>query len=174
VLEVEAKFRSSDNDTVIDALRKLGAEKLSEETVEDLYFRHFSRDFGSTDEVVRLRKYRDSVELTYKGPRMTSSSNKAREEVSMTVSDALSASRILERLGFSELMTVRKRRVSYLIDKLRVDVDEVEGLGQFVELELITEDVAKAEKLLESARNELPLGDEVKETYLEMLINRRS
>ena len=174
MLEVEVKFRSPGNDLVIEALKRLGAERLTEESIEDVYYGHPSRDFGSSDEAVRLRRRPDSVELTYKGPRMTSSSAKAREELSMGVSDALSASRILERLGFSELISVRKRRATYLIDKLRVDVDEVDGLGQFVELELITEDVAKAEKLLESARSELPLGDEVKETYLEMLLDCRS
>ncbi|HUV61185.1 MAG TPA: class IV adenylate cyclase [Thermoplasmata archaeon] len=174
MLEVEVKFRSPGNDLVIEALKRLGAERLTEESIEDVYYGHPSRDFGSSDEAVRLRRRPDSAELTYKGPRMTSSSAKAREELSMVVSDALSAGRILERLGFSELISVRKRRTTYLMDTLKVDVDEVEGLGQFVELELMTEDVAKAEKLLGSARSELPLGDEVKETYLEMLLNRRS
>ncbi len=173
MLEVEVKFRSPENDRVIEALERLGAKRLSDESMEDIYYQHPSRDFGISDEAIRLRRCGDSAELTYKGPRMASSSAKAREELSMAVVDSLSAARILERLGFSELTTVRKRRKTYLIDKLRVAVDDVDELGQFVELELITEDIAKAETLLRSVRKDLPLEDEVKETYLEMLLDRR-
>ncbi len=173
MLEVEAKFRSPGNDRVIEALERLGAKRLSEESMEDIYYQHPSRDFGVSDEAIRLRRYGDSAELTYKGPRMASSSAKAREELSMAVVDSLSAARILERLGFYELTKVRKRRTTYLIDKLRIAVDDVDELGQFVELELITEDIAKAESLLRSVHKDLPLGDEVKETYLEMLLDRR-
>jgi adenylate cyclase class IV len=51
-----------------------------------------------------------------------------------------------------------------------VDVDDVEGLGQFVELELMTEDPSKAEELIGLVRTKLPLSETVPETYLEMLL----
>ena len=170
MLEVEMKFESSDNGKVEDALRHLGAERLSVETMEDVYYRRRDVDFKQTDEALRLRiRAEGAAELTYKGPRMRTSSAKAREELSISLDNALSARRILERLGFSELMSVRKTRATYQLDVVRIDVDDVERLGQFVELEVLTEDVVKGERLLEEMRKALPLGSEVKETYLEML-----
>lgn len=168
---MELKLRSPDNDRVVSLLRSMGAQQLNDELTEDTYFAHPNRDFGETDEAVRLRVKGQRCELTYKGPRMASSrSSKAREELTLLVDDGLAARRMLERLGFQEFVSVRKRRISFLLDKLRVDVDDVEGLGQFVELELMTEDPSKAEELIGLVRTKLPLSETVPETYLEMLL----
>jgi adenylate cyclase class 2 len=170
VIEVEMKFRSPGNGKVVDALRSIGAKELSDNSIDDVYFAHPSRDFGRTDEAVRLRTRGSGLsELTYKGPRMERKSAKAREELTISVDDGLAARRMLERLGFCEFVSIRKRRISFALDKLRVDVDDVEGLGQFVELELMTEDPSRAETLMEIARKELSLAEPVSETYLELL-----
>lgn len=173
MLEVEIKFRSPGNDEVVANLERLGAERLLDEAVEDTYYTHPCRQFKDTDEALRLRKRGGAAELTYKGPRMASSSAKAREELTLKVDDTLPLSRILERLGFAELTTVSKRRISFAFDKLRVDVDDVEGLGQFVELELMTEDTSRAEQLIGKAREGLCLTEATEETYLEMILKGR-
>jgi adenylate cyclase class 2 len=170
VLEVETKFRSPGNEKVIEALSSMGAQLLFEGCMEDIYFSHPSRDFGMTDESVRLRIHDTATEITYKGPRIAATSTKAREELTVSVDDSLSARRMLERLGFSEFISIRKKRSSFLLDELRVEVDEVEGLGQFVELELVTEDPSRAEALMDLARKALALTKQTSETYLEMLL----
>ncbi|HIH02131.1 TPA: class IV adenylate cyclase [Thermoplasmata archaeon] len=170
MIEVETKYRSPGNGKVIDELRSMGAEKISEGPMEDIYFAHPARDFGKTDEAVRIRSSDGRCELTYKGPRMASSSAKAREELTVAVDDGLAARRMLERLGFREFAVIRKHRVSFVHDKLRIEVDDVEELGQFVELELVTEDPSRAEELMDHARKGLSLTRPVPETYLEMLL----
>ncbi len=152
MIEVESKYRSPGNDKVEKTLIRLGAKKTSEGVMEDVYFSHPSRDFGKTDEALRLRKSQDQVELTYKGPRMHTQNTKAREEITLRTDNPLAVQRIIERLGFRESYNVRKRRVSYLLDKLRVDVDDVDELGEFVELEVLTESPERSEQLLETAR----------------------
>lgn len=170
-MEVESKYRSPGNEKVEKSLGRLGAEFVSEEETEDVYFRHPGRDFGKTDEALRLRKRADVSELTYKGPRMRLEHTKAREEVTLRTGDALAAQRIVERLGFTEFMTVRKRRRNFRYDKVRVAVDLVDGLGEYVELELITEEPKRAEALIEEMRAELSLTDLEPRTYLEMILD---
>ena len=174
MLEVESKFRSPGNAKVEKALADLGAKKVFDGMIEDGYFAHPSRDFGKTDEALRLRKKEGSAELTYKGPRMKMEHTKAREEVTLKVEDALAAQRIVERLGFEEKHVVRKHRSAYLLDKLRVEVDEVEGLGEFVELELITEEPNRAESLMQSAKKDLQLERLEPRTYLEMILEKQA
>ncbi len=170
VIEVELKYWSPGNAAIVASLNKLGAKKVSELTMEDVYFAHPSREFGKTDEAVRLRKTEEGAELTYKGPRMKTGTVKAREEITVKVADALSVQRILERVGFKEAYIVAKRRATYQLDKLRVDVDSVDGLGEFVELEAITESPDRVTALLEMARAELGLTRLEPKTYLELLI----
>lgn len=170
MIEVEQKYRSPGNEKVEKALAKLEAKKVSDESLEDVYFTHPCRDFGKTDESLRLRKKESGAELSYKGQRMHAGSSKAREEVTLRTDDPLALQRIVERLGFKDAYVLRKRRVSYLLDKLRVDVDEVEGLGEFVELEVLTESTERATQLIELARKELGLERLEPRTYLEIHI----
>jgi adenylate cyclase class 2 len=174
VIEVESKYRSPGNDKVEKTLTRLGAKKISEGVMEDVYFAHPSKDFGKTDEALRLRKMQEHSELTYKGPRMHTQNTKAREEITLRTDNPLAVQRIAERLGFRESYNVRKRRVSYLLDKLRVDVDDVDGLGEFVELEVLTESPERSEQLLETARKELELEKIEPKTYLELLIEKHA
>lgn len=172
MIEVESKFRSPGNEKVDKVLTHLGAKKIASIQMEDVYFAHPSKDFGKTDEALRLRKSDGGAELTYKGPRMHSESAKAREEITLKVDNPLSAQRIIERLGFNEFCVIRKKRDSYLLDKLRVDVDDVDGLGEYVELEVLTESPERAEQLLELARKELGLDKPEKLTYLELMLQK--
>jgi adenylate cyclase class 2 len=55
VIEIEAKFRSPGNDKVEKSLARLGAKKLADGTIEDIYFSHPAKDFGKSDEALRLR-----------------------------------------------------------------------------------------------------------------------
>ena len=174
MIEVEAKYWSPGNDKIERALQRLGAKRLSQGSVEDVYFSHPARDFGSSDEALRLRKGDGVFEIEYKGPRMKGASAKAREEISVKVENPLEAQRIMERLGFREFCVVRKTRTSYLYDKIRVDVDDVEGLGEFVELEVMTESPEHSSLLFERIRKELGLDRPEPKTYLELLLEKES
>lgn len=173
MLEVESKYKSPGNEKIEKALLRLGAKKISTQSMEDVYFAHPSRDFGKTDEALRLRKHDAGSELTYKGPRMKTDNSKAREEVTLKTDNPLTAQRIVERLGFKEFLIVKKTRSSYVLDKLRVDVDNVDGLGEYVELEVLTESPERAASLLELARKELDLEKLEPRTYLEMIVEKQ-
>lgn len=172
MLEVERKYRSPGNEKVEKALARIGARKLSSATIEDIYFSHPSRDFGKTDESLRLRKTDSASELTYKGPRMIVEGSKAREEITVDAHDALGIQRIVERLGFKERLVIRKKRGSYQLEKLRIEVDDVENLGEFVELELMTESLGQSSAIMETARKELELDKIEPRTYMEMILER--
>jgi adenylate cyclase class 2 len=172
VIEVEAKFVSPGNDKVEKALLRLGGRLVFDGVMEDTYFRHPGRDFGKTDEALRLRKTAEGAELTYKGPRMRSEAAKAREELTLKTDSPLTVQRILERLGFKDAYTVRKMRKSYIVDKLRVEVDDVDGLGQYVELEVLTESPERTLSLMTTTKAELGLEKPEPKTYLELIISK--
>lgn len=174
MIEIELKYRSPGNEKIEKALVKLGAKQISSGPMEDIYFAHPSRDFGKTDEALRLRKQGDSAELTYKGPRIHADGAKAREEITLKTDNPLTTQRIVERLGFKESYVLRKTRTSYLLDKLRIEIDDVEGLGEYVELEVLTESPERSKQLLDLARAELGLEKLEPRTYLEMIIEKQS
>ena len=95
-----------------------------------------------TDEALRLRSVRRLPDgpreslLTYKGPKLDQVSN-ARTEYETAVSDGETAEKLLEALGYRPLAVVDKVRRTYRMEDVTLCLDEVEGLGGFLELEIL-------------------------------------
>jgi len=123
------------------------AEEDGEET--DRYYRHPDRDFQATREVLRLRTVRDLRDgttralLTYKG-RNRAALGQSREELEFGVSDPETAEAVLDRLGFREADRVRKLRRTFRRDNRTFCLDTVEGLGAFLEIELLCPEAEEA------------------------------
>lgn len=171
-MEVEAKYRA-DIAKVREALASLGATLLESVEEVDAYFNHPCRDFASTDEALRVRRSRGGVEVSYKGPRMGGG---AKTRLELTASAEGDVEAILSALGFKKVAEVRKRREYYSYKSFTISLDDVDGLGQFVEIELLVSSrdlVPEAERAIEGLAKELGLGERVDATYLELLLGRR-
>jgi adenylate cyclase class 2 len=169
MLEVEIKARVQSLKAVEARLRERGARYLGEEEQIDAYFAHPCRDFAATDEALRLRKTDGGIILTYKG-RKLDDITKTREEVSAGVENYDAAKEILERLGFREVAVVKKRRQKYRLGEYVVELDEVEGLGAFIEVEKRTENYTPQELLEFIASLGIPVEAIERRSYLELLL----
>lgn len=170
MLEVEVKYRAVPQ--IREKLASLNFSPAGRQFEEDVYFQHPCRDFASTDEALRVRFVDSRVEITYKGPRFGLGA-KTRFEASSPAGGAIV--QILEKLGFVEVARVRKRREFYKRGEVFVSVDWVEGLGEFVEIEVKTEgEVENAVRLVREVAEELGLVEEVRETYLELVCCSKS
>ena len=111
LVEVELKYMitPSEVNTIKSKLVKLGCQIKNKVIEKDLYYQHPLRDFWKTDEVLRLRRTENKVELTYKGPRRKSIA-KIRKEISVLVSSLDDMHSILTVLGFKPVAEVVKER----------------------------------------------------------------
>ena len=168
MLEIEIKTRADDIGRVERTLLEKGATPLEELDQTDEYFNHPCRDFAATDEALRLRM--DSKgRITYKGPKIDHFT-KTREEIELAVDDLDKMATILDRLGFHRVAKVSKRRREFLLDGVTVSLDSVEGLGDFVELEVQGDDAEQGRKMIEKLRDELGLVGSERRSYLEMIL----
>lgn len=171
--EVELKVRA-DHGPVRDTLQGLGAEFVDTVRQVDTYYDPPHRDFGETDEALRIRRGTadgERVLLTYKGP-LVDRSSKTREEVETTLDDGDAVDEIFDRLGFEPVATVEKDRTTYAHGGYTVTLDEVVGLGQFVEVETTADDVEPAREGARDLLGELGLDpdEHVRTSYLELLL----
>jgi len=151
MLEIEVKAEATEQ--LLNNLRKRGEFK-GEKRQVDTYYAHPCRDFGETDDALRIREVDGSREVAYKGPKIDAES-KSRVEVETQIGDA--GGEVLESLGFEPLPPVVKTRQVYGLEGFTFTVDDVEGLGTYVEAE--TE--GPEERLVE-------VRDELKELLEEM------
>ena len=132
MLEVEVKAKVKGLEKIEKKLKNLNARFIKTETQEDIYFAHPSRDFSETDEAVRVREINDKFFLTYKGPKVDAET-KTREEIEIPVEENIIV--ILEKLGFTKWRSVKKERKTYKLNDLTICLDNVSGLGNFMEIE---------------------------------------
>ena len=172
--EVEVKVRA-DIGRVRTRLRELGAAPLGTVTQVDTYFDAPHRDFARTDEALRIREEsgadRAETTLTYKGP-LVDETSKSRAEAETVVEDGDGTRAILDGLGFEPAATVRKDRRRFEYESYTVCLDDVEGLGEFVEVEREAETVAPAREGAFAVLEDLDLDpdDGIRTSYLGLLL----
>lgn len=133
-LEIEIKAWCDSHDAVRSRLESAGAVLSADRDEADIYFNHPVRDFARTDEALRLRSVNGKCRITYKGPKLSARS-KARVEHETGAGDFEVIKNIMLSLGFTVSGTVEKKRSIYILNGIEVCVDDVAGLGTFVELE---------------------------------------
>ena len=172
-MEVEVKAYAKDLDKIEAKIRSMGAEPTWEGEQVDTYYNHPERDFAKTDEALRIRKEKDRNSLTYKGPKVDKLS-KTREEIQFSMEDPEAAGKVLVKLGFSEVGVVKKHRKKFKLGELKISLDRVEGLGDFVEVEALDtniseQDVSKTRDRIIVIMDELGLEKRERTSYLELL-----
>ncbi|RLE46065.1 MAG: class IV adenylate cyclase [Candidatus Methanomethylicota archaeon] len=165
-MEVEVKFRMKNG--VAEKVRAIAEFVIRKEEV-DLYFSSPIKDFKETDEALRLRRDIEGITITYKGPKIDSET-KSREEIKLKVDSFEKAVQLLEKLGFKPVREVRKIREIYKFGDAIICLDDVDGLGKYIEIEIESNSIeAKSEifkiaELLGYSKNE-----SIRDSYLELL-----
>lgn len=173
-MEIEVKAYAKDLKEVEEKIKSMGAKLVWEGEQMDTYYSHPSRNFAATDEALRVRIEEGKAFITYKGPKIDNIS-KTREEIKVQVEDATAANDILKKLGFKEVGAVRKLRKKFLLGELKICLDTVENLGEFVEIEILEpfEDsktnMDELRTLVLKTMDELGLKEKERKSYLELL-----
>ncbi|NMC76849.1 MAG: class IV adenylate cyclase [Candidatus Methanofastidiosa archaeon] len=162
-LEMKGKINKYTQGRIEQILKK--SVFLGEKIEEDVYYSSPIKDFKETDEALRVRYSEGNAILTYKGPKIDKIS-KSREEIEVLVSGDIES--LLQRLGFNKFMNVRKNRKLYQYKEFILSIDNVEGLGEYIEVELKSENKNDVEKI-QNLFDVLFLDSE-RRSYLELLL----
>ena len=179
-VEYEVKIPVNDLESVRKSLKNLGYE-LARRVEEIDHYVDLSPCVGvRTDEIAfRIRFVRNLIngevfgEVTYKGPPLEEGV-KARVEISSKVKDPESLVKAYTLMGF-RLYRLRKVREVYSRSEERATLylDEVEGLGKFIEVEVMNPESKESYlKELRRVKEKLGLSEkpELVTPYLTMLL----
>jgi adenylate cyclase class 2 len=176
MLEVELKVKVPLLEPIRKHLLEKGAECLGRIHEHDIYYNAPHRDFGVTDEAVRVRYTNDHAVVTYKGAKIKKFGLKAREELNTAVESGDVFEKMLDRLGFTRTTEVNKWRENFRFSRAAICLDEVDELGTFVEIEIMTSDEnSHAEAEIKRIAKEIGVsGEPILASYLELLLSKRS
>lgn len=179
MLEIEAKFPVAEFAAVEQRLQARGARLVADRTDSDCYYTVPGRDLKQAGEAFRLRRIGDDGRVTYKGPRRRGPI-KTRTEIEVPLAAGAGPAddlhRIFTHLGFGTVAVVSKKRRVYEWAEngfhLEACLDELAGVGRFVELEVLAEEaqIQAAETELLRIAAELGLSGQERRSYLEMYL----
>ncbi len=169
-IEIEAKFRIGDMETMRRKLLAAGACPMGTVLEDNTYFDTPDARLRQSDCGLRIRTVKPTdggagrSVLTYKGPRRAGEL-KIRAEEETAIDSPAAARAILAGLGYQPTASFQKRRESFCLGAARIELDELPALGFFLEIE------AGDEKTVQSARKILGLTGEptITKTYIEMV-----
>ncbi len=152
------------------------------------FVRHFEKNdvyfegqatYGDQPITVRIREDGEESLCTFK-ERQTVDGVEHNREWEFSIGDPLALETLLLRLGLPEFVRKRKTGVAYRLDDLLVELSEVEGLGHFVEVEILVESSAgeemqsRSKQRVREALTSLGIPDSAIESkpYTKLLVER--
>lgn len=177
--EIEVKLPLKNLKETLKLLTDQGFHETAEIREEDIYFNSIYHDVKKRDEALRIRTSTDcrsgisKTQINFKGPKLDKVSM-SRMELETEVSDTEVLKNILIHLDFSPVASVIKLRKYLKCGRFTACLDQVEGLGDFLELEVIAEQESEREEILSRMEDLLAIlgyhmSDTVQTSYLSML-----
>jgi adenylate cyclase, class 2 len=169
-MEIEVKFKVADHEPVRERLRQLGATRVSRVLETNHIFDDAARSLLARRRGLRIRSCRDDEDgsisgmLTYKGPPIASAA-KQRVEIETSIGNSDAARRILEALGYVEVISFQKRRETWRWQDVLVELDELPQLGLYLEIEAPT--LARLTEFEDHAL--FPTGEPISQTYVALV-----
>jgi len=163
-MELEVKIRVP---SLEDFEAGLGfAEFLGEERQVDTYFRMPER------ELLRVRVV-DGKGAVLGHKAIRDEANTEFDETECGVSDGEVMMEILRRLGYMEWVTIEKERRTYRHGDVTFELNRVRHLGDFVDIEIMTDDPGQRRRIMEMVR-QLGYSEEDVEPrlYSELLLEK--
>jgi predicted adenylyl cyclase CyaB len=166
--EIEAKIKVDSLAEIEQKLGELRASFVGEQLQTDYFFDDVNGILIKQDRCLRLRKQKvgnsESCFLTYKGPKEKSDLKK-RQEIEFTIEDADSAFKLLQALGYKQVLVSEKKRRLWHFENCEVALDMLPLLGDFVEIE------GPDEEKISHVKNSLGLTDlpNISKSYATML-----
>lgn len=183
MIEVEIKLPVPEADAVKEKLLNLGFREERWIQEHDVYFDDSRNSIRTRGEALRVRETRDcrtgqvSAQMNYKG-RKLDDQTMTRQELETEVGDGAVCRAILQAAGYAPAVPeVWKERRMLRKDEITACLDHVQGLGGFLELEILVKGEEEREEALKKIEATLSrLGyricDTVRTSYLSMLQNK--
>ncbi|AEC52451.1 hypothetical protein PNA2_1535 [Pyrococcus sp. NA2] len=163
-MEIEVKFRVNFEE-IKKKIEELGAEFKGAEEQEDVYFEL------PKPKLLRVRAIHNlgKAYITYK--EILDERNEEFYELEFEVEDFKKATEMFKRLGLKVQGVIKKKRLIYKLNDVTFELNRVEKAGDFLDIEVISEDVESAKRRIWEIAKRLGLREEDVEPrlYIELI-----
>lgn len=147
--EIEVRFLNIDIDKIKFQLHKLGAIDKKEVLLEEIIFYDKDLVWRKSQQFVRLRKNGNDVTMSFKRHMGVPDPTKNTLEIELNISDIEKGKKFLESIGLAAFRYQQKKRHTFDLNDVFIDIDTWPKLPPYVEIEgaSLPEIKSTAEKL---------------------------
>jgi len=174
MIEVERKYKIASLIELRRKLKRLGARRLGSKTEVDTYYSPPHQTFLGRPRYLRLRETVQGRRTWTQFEYHEAYAHFAAREHEVVVAEPRVLRYILKELKFVTELTVSKRRETWRVKKVQVELDQVRGLGQFIELEVMGQGQRAALGLIMPLAHKLGLTERQRSPgYFKLLLKRQ-
>ena len=129
--EIEIKILDTKHEDLEPKLISLGAKKIFDDELYAVFFDTENSIIKNSNQTFRLRKEGTKTYMTHK-KKIPSKSAKIRDEIEIEVSNFDDTKKIISALGFKEICSLKKTRVSYKLNDVKFEFDTFQGQYDFI------------------------------------------
>lgn len=163
-MEVELRARIKDKSEIEKSLLKLGCEKQGSSYMVDEYFQLINPD--EQNFIYRIRVKNEEYIFTLKKGGIG-----AWMEKEINISNPTIMKNILLNSNFENFLTIKKDRMKFSFKNMNINLDDLEDVGEFIEVEIICDDADKGHSQIQEFLIGLGIKKEdiIKKGYVRML-----
>lgn len=133
--EIEIKVLDIDENEIVGKLNLHKAKKVVDVLVHEKYYDFEDKRLTIKNEILRLRKAGNKVELSHKKQKTDPSGFLVFEEHEVNVADFDIMDRIIKNLGLKPIIDREKRRATFSYGNLTIEIHKYPSIPAWLELE---------------------------------------
>ncbi len=157
-IEREVKILEINPKEVENKLINLGARLVFSGKISTIYYDFPDKRLYKRSAIVRVRKEGEKNFLDFKET-LFSKDVKESKEIRLSIDSFENSLKLLEELGLVRVGEIKKFRRSYSLNSCKVEVEFIEGIPPFIEIEGPPEEIKKLISLLGLGKNKIVLFD---------------
>ena len=154
-IELEASYHLGENyEDILEKIKEQNFKLVEDSVEEDTYFTDKNLEFVKSRTCLRTRKTNeDFLELTYKPKTDNSTEKYGKKEVNLRLDpkDYEDTKYVINQLGYIEYVSFKKYRQVYSKNingfEYNIMIDKIDGVGNFIELEILANTEEEKEKI---------------------------
>lgn len=159
-MEVEVKAKINDFDSIKQTLERKGAVFSALQEQKDIYYKDRNQEPGVIKSGVFVVRVRHSRKGDFLGYKEITDRKGVWKEYETKIDNPEQTINILKSIGLVEFYIIDKKRISGNLADFELNLDEVKGLGSFLEVELISENGEEAQNRIINFLKEIGINED--------------
>lgn len=155
-MEVELRAKIKNTSLLKNKLKSIGAKLVSKKVQKDSYYGFYQT--SKMPFIFRIRKTKNKSIFTFKGKKYEGDTAWPEFEFIIDGNEKQIHTALIKS-DFNKFLEINKKREKYSFNDFEINIDKIENLGEFIEIEILSENEKEGKSKVMEVMNKLGFED---------------